>query len=171
MSAPAATSTVPPTNPTAPLHAQDNHRKIIIMHPPTQTVYGPTSSATHAVQPSQPQQQLLQQLHQPTTSRRNVICSPILPPDTNTSSLLPAAPAQIQQQAHITQEVEEAVLSLPPTPVARKITFDSNCAQTLPTRANITAAAPPPPAPCEPHTEVSNSPHLKVHYFLYNNWL
>ena len=148
----ASTSSASSSNkPAAPQQLQEDQQKIFIVHAPSQTVCDQSSSANHAVQ--QPQQQLLQQ-QQPATTRRNVICSPVMPPDTDTSTLFPAPPTKIHQPVHCTRNVEDTVLSPPPTPVARRIEFDDNGAR-QPTRPSINAAAPPPPTPCEPSTEVN----------------
>ena len=154
MPAAAAPSASPSTKPAVPQQPQDDQRKTIIVHATPQVVCDPSSSANHAVQQSQQQQQLLQQ-QQPNTSRRNVVCSPVMPPETDTSTLFPLPPTKMHQPAHCTRNVEDTMLIPPPTPVARRIEFDDDGAQPQSTRVNINAVAPPPPAPCEPTTEAN----------------
>ena len=102
MPAAAATSASPSINPAGPQQPQDDQRKIIIVHAPAQVVGDPSSSANHAAQLAQHQQQLLQQ-QQPSTSRRNIVCSPVMPPGTDTSTLFPLPPTKVHQP-HIALE-------------------------------------------------------------------
>ena len=152
MSAAMASSVPPPSSPATPQQPQDDQRKVLIVHAPSQVIENPPSATNHIVQSAHHQQQPQQQ--QPITSRRQVICSPVMPPEKDTSTLFPFPPTKVNQQTHCARNTENTILTPPPTPVARKIEFDDDNAQPHSTRVNIIAATPPPPAPCEPSTEV-----------------
>ena len=152
MSAATASSAPPPSSPATPQQPHDDQRKILIVHAPPQVIGNPSPATNHTMQPALHQQQLQHQ--QPITSRRQVIRSPVMPPEKDTSTLFPLPPIKVHQQTHCARNTEDTVLTPPPTPVARRIEFDDDNAQPQSTRVNINAAAPPPPAPCEPTTEV-----------------
>ena len=152
MSAATASSAPPPSSPATPQQPHDDQRKILIVHAPSQVIGNPSPATNHTMQPAHHQQQLQHQ--QPITSRRQVIRSPVMPPEKDTSTLFPLPPIKVHQQTHCARNTEDTILTPPPTPVARKIEFDDDNAQPHSTRVNIIAATPPPPAPCEPSSEV-----------------
>ena len=153
MSAAMASSGPPPSSPATPQQPHDDQRKVLIVHAPSQVIENPPSATNHIVQSAHHQQQPQQQ--QPITSRRQVICSPVMPPEKDTSTLFPVPPTKVHQQTHCARNTEDTILTPPPTPVARKIEFDDDNAQPHSTRVNIMAATPPPPAPREPSTEAN----------------